>query len=243
MGPNIHVVSTKFGSSQQKSRLLRPINVFLLFCPKCDPVRFVTSASCSSLTRVASCKVFDCCSSSTLSYRELCIQRWSYGCCLSIIFPGQSGHPPLTSDITETFSPRHLLLTGYFLIFGPFSVNPRDGWVWNTQTSPYGTNKHPTFKDNETTFLFLLYLPKAVSFERFVNLWKSGTCTFIWILQVADEASSDQACSSTSILRLHQAEIWQIWWAGSSALGFLPCFSICFAVDTLFSCRIRQLKM
>ncbi len=46
-------------------------------------------------------------------------------CCLSII-SNQSAHSPLTSDINKTFSSTQLLLTGYFLFFGPFSVNPRE---------------------------------------------------------------------------------------------------------------------
>jgi len=47
-------------------------------------------------------------------------------CCLSII-SNQSAHSPLTSDINKAFSFTQLQLTGYFLFFGPFSVNPRDG--------------------------------------------------------------------------------------------------------------------
>ncbi len=47
-------------------------------------------------------------------------------CCLSII-SNQSNHSPLTSDINKAFSSTQLLLTGYFLFFGSFSVNPRDG--------------------------------------------------------------------------------------------------------------------
>ncbi len=49
-------------------------------------------------------------------------------CCLSIIF-NQSAHSPLTSDINKALSSTQLPLTGYFLLFGPFSVNPRDGCV------------------------------------------------------------------------------------------------------------------
>ncbi len=47
-------------------------------------------------------------------------------CCLSII-SNQFAHSPLTYDISKAFSSTKLLLTGYFLFFGPFSVNPRDG--------------------------------------------------------------------------------------------------------------------
>ncbi len=46
-------------------------------------------------------------------------------CCLSII-SNLSAHSPLTSDINKAFSSTQLLFTGYFLFFGPFSVNPRD---------------------------------------------------------------------------------------------------------------------
>ncbi len=49
-------------------------------------------------------------------------------CCLSII-SNQSVHSPLSSDINKAFSSTQLPLTGYFLFFGPFSVNPRDGCV------------------------------------------------------------------------------------------------------------------
>ncbi len=53
-------------------------------------------------------------------------------CCLSII-SNQSAHSPLTSDINKAFSSTQLPLTGYFLFFRPFSVNPRDGCVWKSQ--------------------------------------------------------------------------------------------------------------
>ncbi len=52
-------------------------------------------------------------------------------CCLFII-SDQSTHSPLTSDINKAFSTTQLSLTGYFLSFGPFSVNPRDGCAWKS---------------------------------------------------------------------------------------------------------------
>ncbi len=52
--------------------------------------------------------------------------------CLSII-SNQSAHSPLTSDINKACSSTQLPLTGYFLFFGPFSVNPRDGCSWKSQ--------------------------------------------------------------------------------------------------------------
>ncbi len=36
---------------------------------------------------------------------------------------------PFSSDINKTFSSIQLPLTGYFLFFGPLSVNPGDGCV------------------------------------------------------------------------------------------------------------------
>ncbi len=47
-------------------------------------------------------------------------------CCLSII-SNQSAHYPLTSDKSARHIHPHNCRTGYFLFFGPFSVNPRDG--------------------------------------------------------------------------------------------------------------------
>ncbi len=49
-------------------------------------------------------------------------------CCLSII-SNQSAHSPLTSEINKTFSSTQLPLTGYLILFGPFSVNSKDGCV------------------------------------------------------------------------------------------------------------------
>ncbi len=81
--------------------------------------------------------VFCCCSPSASGFEVLCVQRCilhtlvvmsgylSY-CCLSII-SNQCAHSPLTSEINKAFSSTQLPLTGYFLFFGPFSVNPRDG--------------------------------------------------------------------------------------------------------------------
>ncbi len=81
--------------------------------------------------------VFCCCSPSASGFGVLCVVRrdgilytlvvtsvyLSY-CCLSII-SNQAAHSHLTSDINKAFSSTQLPLTGYFLFFGPFSVNPR----------------------------------------------------------------------------------------------------------------------
>ncbi len=52
-------------------------------------------------------------------------------CCLSII--SLTSLPISASDINKAFSSTQLPLTGYFLFFKPFSVNPRDGCVWKSQ--------------------------------------------------------------------------------------------------------------
>lgn len=64
--------------------------------------------------------------------------------CLSINI-NRSGHSALTS------TPRELPLTGYFLFYRPFSINPRDGF-WHNRTGTCGTNNHVTFKVTRITF-------------------------------------------------------------------------------------------
>ncbi len=107
-----------------------------------ESVWIVASVCCSYLTGAAPGVVFCCCSSSASGFDVLCVQRrysaylgyneWLFELrCLSII-SNQSDHSPLTSDINKAFSSTQLPLTGYFLFFGPFSVNPRDG-SWKSQ--------------------------------------------------------------------------------------------------------------
>ncbi len=115
----------------------------LLLSNSGDPVWIVSSVCCSYLTGAAPGVVFCCWSTSASGFDVLCVQRCilqilvvtssylSY-CCLSII-SNQSVHSPLTSDINKAFSSTQLPLTGYFLFFRPFSVNPRDGCVWKSQ--------------------------------------------------------------------------------------------------------------
>ncbi len=149
MDPCFHVLYATFWPyiwmSQQKSRLIRPGNVFpnLLLSNFGESVWIVSSVCCSYLTGAAPGVVF-CCWSPSASGLMCCVFRdgilqtlvvtrgyLSY-CCLSII-SNQSAHSPLTSDINNTFSSTQLLFTGYFLFFRPFSVNPRDGCVWKSQ--------------------------------------------------------------------------------------------------------------
>ncbi len=128
--------------SQQKSR---PGNVFTIFyCPVlvilCElypPCAVLiwqerhpvwSSAAGAHLLQGSMCCVFR---DGILQILVVTSDYLSY-CCLSII-SNQSAHSPLTSDINKAFSSTQLPLTGYFLFFRPFSVNPRDGCVWKSQ--------------------------------------------------------------------------------------------------------------
>ncbi len=127
-----------------------------------EPVWIVATISCSSaavahLLQGSTCFAFR----DGILHTLVVTSGYLSYCCISII-SNQSAHSPLTSDIDKAFSSTQLPLTGYFLFFWPFSVNPKDGcaWksqeissFWNTQTSPSGTNKHSSFK--------ILFLPHS----------------------------------------------------------------------------------
>ncbi len=77
----------------------------------------------------------------TSGYLSYYCLLWAWISLTSLFWPG----------INNAVSPTEMPLAGYFLFFGPFSVNPRDGYVWksqqissfwNTQTSPSGTSNH-----------------------------------------------------------------------------------------------------
>ncbi len=149
MDPCFHVLYSKFWPYiwmlQQKSRLIRPGNVFTIFyCPVlvslCElyplfPVLIWqerhpvwSSAAGAHLLQGSTCCVFR----DGILHNLVVTSGYLSYCCLSII-SNQSAHSPLTSDINKAFSSTQLPLTGYYLFFRPFSVNPRDGCAWKSQ--------------------------------------------------------------------------------------------------------------
>ncbi len=120
-----------------------------------------SSAAVAHLLQGSKCCAFRDCFQHTL----LVTRGYLSYCCLSI-FSIQSVHSPLISDINKAFSTK-LPLTGYFLFFGPFSVNPRDGCVWksqkissfwNTQTGPSAPTIIPRSESLKSPFFPILML-------------------------------------------------------------------------------------
>ncbi len=147
--PCFHVLYAKYWPYiwmlQQRSRLVRPGNVFTIFyCPVwvslCElyppcavliwPERHPvwSSAAGAHLLQGSTCCTFR---DGILQTLVVTSGYLSY-CCLSII-SNQSVHSPLTSDINKTFYLHNWCSLDIFSFFGPFSVNPRDGCVWKSQ--------------------------------------------------------------------------------------------------------------
>ncbi len=131
--------------SQQKSRLIRPGNVFPIYHPifvsLCElkpslPVLswqerhpLWSSAAVAHLLQGSTCCEFR----DGILHTLVVTSGYLSYCCISII-SNKSAHSPLISDINRVFSSTQLQLTGYFLFFGPFSVNPKDGCAWKSRT-------------------------------------------------------------------------------------------------------------
>ncbi len=148
MNPCFHDLYAKFwphhlNAAEIQSHHTRQRFSNLLLSGYSESVWIVSSVSCSYLTGAApvwssaagahllqgsTCCVFR---DGILHILVVTSGYLSY-CCLSII-SNQSAHSPLTSDINKAFSSTQLPLTGYFLFFRPFSVNPRDGCAWKSQ--------------------------------------------------------------------------------------------------------------
>ncbi len=146
MDPCFHlrqILTLHLNAAEIKTHQTRQRFYNLLLSSFGESVWIVSSVCCSYLTGAAPGVVFCCWSPSASGFR-CCVFRdgilqilvvtsgyLSY-CCLSII-SNQSVHSPLTSDINKAFSSTQLPLTGYFLFFRPFSVNPRDGCARKSQ--------------------------------------------------------------------------------------------------------------
>ncbi len=130
MDPCFHVLYAKL-SPYHLNHQTRQCFSNLLLSNFGDPVWIVSSVSCSYLTGAAPGVVFCCWSTSASGFDVLCVQRWysAYLGCNEWLFELNTR----TFDINKAFSSTQLPLTGYFLFFGPFSVNPRDGCVWKSQ--------------------------------------------------------------------------------------------------------------
>lgn len=77
--------------------------------------------------------LFQSCDLRNALLHNLAVTSGYFSYCFFPISLNTSGSFPLTSGINKAFVPRELLLTGYFIVLGPVSVNPRDDCVENSQ--------------------------------------------------------------------------------------------------------------
>ena len=131
---------------QKKLRLIRPGNIFQCwssFSDLCDPnwVEATGVVFCCCNPYPSRFKVFEFVSIQRCSSAYLRCKEWVF----ELLLPFCQFQPfyPFSLPINKAFQPRKLTLSGQFLPFGSFSVNPReDCSFWNSETSPSGTNIH-----------------------------------------------------------------------------------------------------
>lgn len=105
-----------------------------------------------------------------------------YRCSNERLFPYRLKHSvysPLISDINEVFSFRELILTGYFLFVGPFSVSFRGGTEMD----------NPRKWENDSVICLLFHVIQTLRTWMFINLGFFTPCEWIhWIVSESGEA-------------------------------------------------------
>jgi len=163
--------------SQQKLRLRQRFSNPLLSSFG-EPVWIVSSCSCSQLTGMTAVCFFCCCCLSPSSFNELCVQtcssadlscsKWLFE--LLLPFCQLKSVWPFTSDLIKAFSPTELPLTGFFILFCPFSVNPKQVVCENPSRSAVSEILRPARLAPTTILssksLFFLILMLSLNFSK-----------------------------------------------------------------------------